>query len=112
MTSQDACLNLMRGYEHALASIPEMREYPSCLPRLHPEPFIQNEALAVKGAVLIMFTCILIGIVVASRDRDHRGGWARWTDAVLIGGTAGTLTGLFTATIAVVAWAGVRLLVA
>ena len=112
MTAQDTCLKLVTGYEHALASIPEMREYASCVPRLHPEPFIQNEALAVKGAVLIMFLCILIGIVAASGDRNHRGGWARWTDAVLIGGTTGTLAGLFTTTIVVMAWAGVRLLVA
>ena len=112
MTAQDTCLKLVTGYEHALASIPEMREYAICIPRLHPEPFIQNEALAVKGAVLIMFLCIIIGIVAASGNRNHRGGWARWADAVIYGGPVGILAGITALAAAVMVWYCVRLLVA
>ena len=86
-----ACFALTRGYEHDRATLREMREYASCIDKLHPEPLIGAELYAVKFAVLVIFIACIAGAVWELR---HRTFFLNTIGSLLFGALVGTVLSL------------------
>lgn len=111
--ARKACMAYVRGYEHDLATVSEMREYAGCIDRLHPEPMAEEALGVAKFAVLVMFAAIVAaivaGIVWERRERSISDGWF---GAVFCGSLIGLLVGACGLLAVAGVWFGVRLLLA
>lgn len=105
--ARKACMAYVRGYEHDLATVSGMREYASCIDRLHPAPMTEEALGVAKFAVLVIFAAMVAGVVWERRERMLSDGWF---GAVFGGSLMGGLVGAFGLLVVAGVWFGVRLL--
>lgn len=77
-----ACMAFVRGYEHDRATVIEMREYASCIDRLHPAQLEAGDLMVLKVVVAVL----LIGVVLGVRREWRNSGRI---EAVLMGSLLG-----------------------
>ncbi len=85
--SRKACLGYVRGYNHDVATVEEMREYAGCIEKLHPAALEEGSLLVVKIMILIVFATTIGGVFYEKRHRV----WLSkgWVGAIILGGLSG-----------------------
>jgi hypothetical protein len=103
-----ACLGYVKGYNHDVATVEEMREYAGCVDRLHPANFAGNDLLVVKIIILIVFATTIGGVFY---EKKHRAFMTEsWVGAILLGGAAGFAAGLVGVAVVCIIGAGIATL--
>ena len=103
--SRKACLAFVRGYNHDVATVEEMREYAGCIEKLHPADPVGNDLLVVKIIILIIFATTIGGVFY---EKKHKV-WLSdgWVGAILMGGAAGLCAGLVGVAVVLLIGAGI-----
>ena len=90
--SRKACLGYVRGYNHDVATVEEMREYAGCVEKLHPAALEEGSLLVVKIIILIIFATTIGGIFY---EKKHKAWLSEgWVGAILMGGLSGAAAGV------------------
>jgi hypothetical protein len=90
--SRKACLAFVRGYNHDVATVEEMREYAGCVEKLHPAALEEGSLLVVKIMILIVFATTIGGVFY---EKKHKVWWSTsWVGAIILGGLSGLGAGL------------------
>ena len=106
--SRKACLAFVRGYNHDVATVEEMREYAGCIEKLHPADPVGNDLLVIKIIILIIFATTIGGIFY---EKKHKAWLSEgWVGAILMGGAAGLCAGLVGVAVVLLIGAGITTL--
>ena len=90
--SRKACLAFVRGYNHDVATVEEMREYAGCIEKLHPAALEEGSLLVVKIMILIVFAAVIGGVFY---EKKYKVWWSEgWVGAILMGGLSGAAAGV------------------
>jgi hypothetical protein len=103
-----ACMAFVRGYEHDRATVIEMREYASCIDRLHPAPLEAGDLMVLKVVVAVL----LIGAVLGVRREWRNSFRSGRIDAVLWGSLLGLCVSGGGVLLAAGVWFGGKVLLA
>lgn len=106
--ARKACLGHVKGYNHDVATVEEMREYAGCVDRLHPANLAGNDLLVVKIIVLMVFAITLGGVFYEKKHREFL--TEGWVGAILLGGAAGFAAGLIGVAVFYIIGAGIATL--
>ncbi len=66
-----ACMSYIQNYKAETATVEEMREYASCVERLHPNELSDGGIIAVKVLIVAAIVGIFIGAYQARYERDY-----------------------------------------
>ena len=90
--ARKSCLGYVKGYNHDVATVEEMREYAGCVEKLHPADPAGNDLIVVKLMILIVFATTIGGVFY---EKKHSLFWSKgWGDAILLGGLCGAAAGV------------------
>jgi hypothetical protein len=105
--TRKACAAMVVSYEHSRATVDEMRDYASCIQKLHPEPLDGSQLITVKVAILVILFSIAAGIILVRRDDEGRSGWV---ETSILGACMGLMAGIGGIMATAAIWFGVKFL--